>query len=53
MITAMTTFLILLAIATLLALRGLRLVAADDRGNRPPPPSHPVDERFLPPALRR
>jgi hypothetical protein len=53
MIAAMTFFLILLALSTAVALWGLRLIESDDRGHRPPPASHPVDERFLPPALHR
>ncbi|WP_300405860.1 hypothetical protein [Nocardioides sp.] len=46
----MTYFLLLLAASTVLALRILRLIETDDRGPSTPPASHPVDERFLPPA---
>ena len=46
----MTFFLIFLAAMTALALWTLRLVETDDRGHRPPPASHHVDERFLPPT---
>lgn len=55
MISAMTTFLILLAVLSALALWVLRLIESDDaghHGHRRPPASHPVDERFLPPSAR-
>ncbi|MEN8672779.1 hypothetical protein [Nocardioides sp.] len=48
----MTSFLLLLAATTVLALWILRLVETDDRGPLTPPASHPVDDRFLPPARR-
>lgn len=47
------TFFLILTIATIaLGLYTRRLVASDERGDRRPPTSHPVDQRFLPPASR-
>ena len=52
MITAMTSFLILLAVLSIAGLWVLRLIETEDRGHRTPPRSHALDDQFLPPSAR-
>jgi hypothetical protein len=51
MITAMTFFVILLAVAAVSTFEVLRLVIHDGRGPQRPPASHVEDTRFRSPAL--
>jgi hypothetical protein len=52
-ITAMTYFLFLTAVIALFLLLLLHDLRSDPRGDRRPPASHPRDDRFLPPSVRR
>ena len=52
MITAMTFLLILLAVALVLSVNGVRRALHDDRGPQRPPSSHFEDPQFRAPATR-
>jgi hypothetical protein len=52
MITAMTFLILLLLVATALAVATVRLIVHDGRGPQRPPASHFEDHRFVAPLAR-